>query len=231
MMTRYTVLFFIIVVAQCSCNSFNNEVKGVDEVISYYGGNCKYSIGIAKSINGDKDQYLEIELSNSETVEPFIDIPDFPASNIAYLCFNQLGTSKERYDHIKSVLIFKNGIKSTFTYSTAQLKIVAEKMILVERVVDLIKSGNFQDLKPMLNDGAIIKYNKNILVSSIRKAESRLGNIKGFRSIGFQFSTIGGTEILHISGIISRTKTNHQFSIDVYPYLNDDQVLNIQYKL
>jgi hypothetical protein len=230
-MKQYVILFLIILTALFSCNPLDNEAKGASEVISYYGGSCKYAIGVSQSTNHSKNQYLELELSDSETIERYIDIPDFPASNIAYLCYKQLGKSTERYNQIKSTLVFKSGKKTSFTYPTSQLSVVAKKMILLDRVIGLIKSNDFSSLKLMLNDSIVIKYNKDTLISNIKKAESELGDIKGFRPLGFQFNMIDGIEILHISGIIDRTKTNHQFSIDVDPSADNNQIINIQYKL
>jgi hypothetical protein len=228
---QYVILFLIMLTALLSCNPLDNEVKGVSEIISYYGGNCKYAIGVSESTNHNKNQYLELELSNSETIERYIDIPDFPASNIAYLCYKELGESAERYNQIKSVLVFRNGKKVSFTYQISQLSVVAKKMILLNRVIDLIKAHDFSSLKLMLNDNTVIKYNKDTLISSIKKAEYQLGDIKGFRSLGFQFNILDGIETLRISGIIDRTKTSHQFSIDVDSSTSNNQVLSIQYKL
>lgn len=228
---QYIILILITIIALLSCNPLDNEAKGVSEIIGYYGGDCKYAIGISESSSHSKSQYLELELSNSETIDRYVDIPNFPASNIAYLCYKHLGKSAERYNQIKSILIFSNGKKVSFNYPKSQLSMVTKKMILLNHVIDLIKLNDFSSLKLMLKDNTVIKYNKDRLISSIKKAEYQLGDIKQFRPLGFQFDIIDGIEILHISGIIDRTKTSHQFSIDVNPSTDNNQVLSIQYKL
>ncbi|MCC8427304.1 hypothetical protein [Mucilaginibacter sp. UR6-11] len=214
-----------------SCNSHLEETRGVDEVISYYGGNCKYSVGTSISTNNSTNHYLELELSNSQSLEPFIDIADLPASNIAYLCYHHLDNNKTTYNQINTILVFKGGKRVSFSYATSQLDMVEKKMLVLDKVISLLKMHNYRDIKALLDDKAQFKYNKDTLVSSIIKAEPVLGDIKGFKTLGFQIITIDGIDLLHLSGVIERKKTSHQFSIDIDTDLNKNQIINLQYKL
>lgn len=223
-------LFLTTICLFCSCKPFNNELKGIDDVINYYGGECKYSIGISKKTGSSMNQYLELELSNSEIIEHYKDTPNFPASNIAYLCYKKLVGSTIKYNQIKSILVFKNGEKFSYTYSVSELEIVKRKLSLLDKTINLIKSNDYKSLKSLL-DSSVFKYNKAVLISSIENIEPTLGNIKDFRFLGFQFNTVNGIELLHLSGIIDRTKKSHQFSIDVNPSFADNKIINIQYKI
>ena len=49
---------------------------------------------------------------------------------------------------------------------------------------------------------------------------------------GFYFKKLKeGGEVLHISGMIKRNKQSNEFSVDLDPNINKDEVYNINYKL
>lgn len=214
-----------------SCNSFDKESKGVSEIVNYYGGICKYSVGVTASSNDGAEKYLELELSSSDLVAAYEQAPELPASNMAYFCYLELTGNPRDYAKIKSVIDFNSGKKANYEYTWTQLDLVDKRLSLLNHVVDILKSGRLDLLDPMLNNNSEIKYNKADLLSGIKKIEHELGKIKDFRMAGFRFYTVDGVQLLHLTGYLHREKKNHQVSIDVYPRVDDNQIISLQYQL
>lgn len=212
----------------------DNEDKGVKEILSFYGGYCKYSKGVSASTGTGKKKYFELELSKSNAIEEDAKVAKMPASNIAYLFYKNLNKEeRENYDEIHTVLIFSNGEKMNFEYPSDQLELVDQRMKVVYKVVELIKEKNFEGLRPMLNDTAFFSYDKNELITNLTKVDSQFGNVtEGFLPFGFRINKAKDeTDILHISGAIIRDKQNNEFSIDLDLNGKDNNIYVLQYKL
>jgi len=212
----------------------DNEDKGVKEVLDFYGGYCKYAVGASASTETGKQKYFELELSKSDVIEEKAKVAQMPASNIAYLFYKNLNKDEsENYDEIHSVLIFADGEKMTFKFPTKQLELVKQRMKVVDKVVRLIKDKNFEALKPLLNDQALVSYDKNELVTNLTKVDPQFGNVtEGFRPFGFRINKAkDGTDVLHISGAIIRDKQSNEFSVDLDLNGKDDNIYVLQYKL
>lgn len=210
----------------------DNEYKGVKEILDFYGGQCKYSIGASASTNEGSKKYFELEMSKSEEIEKYSQVVEMPASNVAYLFYKNLTEEKANYSEIHSVIIFNDGSKKTFKYPVDKLEIVNTKMTLVNKVIGLIKDKNFEAIKPMLNDTSFVRYNKNELINNITKIDPTFGTVKEFMLYGFRFNKLeNGKEILHYSGAIIRDKQSNEFSIDLDPNSTNDEIIILQYKL
>jgi hypothetical protein len=212
----------------------DNEDKGVKEILAFYGGYCKYAVGASASTETGKKKYVELELSKSEVIEKKAKVAQMPASNIAYLFYTNLNKEERaNYDEIHTVLIFADGEKMTFEYPSKQLELVDQRMRLVNKVVGLIKEKNFEALRPMLNDTALVSYDKNELITNLAKVDPQFGNVtEGFRPFGFGiYKAKDGTDVLHISGAIIRDKLSNEFSVDLDLNGRDDNIFALQYKL
>jgi hypothetical protein len=212
----------------------DNEDKGVKEILDFYGGYCKYAIGVSASTETGKKKYFELELSKSDAIEERAKVAQMPASNIAYLFYKNLNQEeRDNYDEIHTVLIFADGEKMTFEFPTKQLELVKQKMKVVDKIVDLIKEKNFEALRPLLNDTAFVTYDKNELITNLTNFDPQFGNVtEGFRPFGFRINKAkDGTEVLHISGAIIRDKQSNEFSVDLDLNGNDDNIFVLQYKL
>jgi len=212
----------------------DNEDKGVKEILSFYGGYCKYSVGASASTETGKKKYFELELSKSDAIEERADVAQMPASNIAYLFYKNLNKEERaNYDEIHTVLIFADGEKMTFEYPSKQLELVDQRMKIVYKVVGLIKEKNFEALRPMLNDTELVTYDKNELITNLTNVDPQFGNVtEGFRPFGFRINIAkDGTEVLHISGAIIRDKQSNEFSVDLDLNGKDDNIFILQYKL
>lgn len=245
-MTKFGLYTFIILgLALSSCNNrdgkpslfsniSDNENKGIKEILNFYGGNCKYSVVYAASTNEGKEKYFEVEMSKSDVVEKFSEELEMPASNIAYLFYHNLKQEKNNYDKIRVVIILQNGKKWTFNYPKEDLAIVDRKMSVVEKVVDVIKRKNFEELKPFLNpDTAYVHYSEDTLIANLVKFDPQFGTIKEFLPYGFRRSQRERDlrEVLHISGVLLRDKQNNEFSVDIDPKSTKDEILVLQYTL
>ncbi|MEZ4805209.1 MAG: hypothetical protein R2852_06935 [Bacteroidia bacterium] len=212
----------------------DNEDKGVKEILNFYGGECKYSIGASASSEIGEKHYFELELSKSDAIEEITEIAQMPASNIAYLFYRNLNEEeRKKYDEIHVVLIFSSGKKMKFNYSSQQLKLVNQRMKVVDKIVGLIKEKNFEALRPMLNDTTFISYDRNELISNLIKFDPQFGNVtEGFRPFGFGIEkSKNGKEVLHISGAIIRDKQNNAFSVDLDLNGKGDYIYILQYKI
>jgi hypothetical protein len=210
-----------------------NEDKGVKEILNFYGGYCKYSLGASASTDDGNKKFFELELSKSDVIEKQSKAAQMPASNIAYLFYKNLKNEKSNYEEIRTVLIFADGEKMTFKFPAKQLELVESRMNVANKVVGLIKEKKFEELKPLLNDNKLVSYNKDELVKNLISIDSQFGNVtEGFRSFGFRINKLkDGMDILHISGAIIRDKQSNEFSVDLDLNGKDDTVYLLQYKL
>lgn len=117
----------------------DNEDKGVNEILNFYGGYCKYALGASVTNKEGKKKYFELELSKSEILDRHAKVVQMPASNIAYLFYKNLNEERDKYDEIQTVLIITDGEKSVFKYSTKELQLVEKRMRIANKVVNLIK--------------------------------------------------------------------------------------------
>jgi hypothetical protein len=211
----------------------DNEDKGIKEIIAFYGGQCEY--GIQKEVYTDKDNETNfwLKFSKSASVDSLEKAADLPGSNIAYIFYKNLDKEKNDYNNIQSELLFDNGQSMKFSYSISQLEKVKTKIQLVDKVVALIKSQKFNEIKSYLKvDTTLFKYNKDQLISNLQQAEPEFGNAKEFIPYGFKFSKAdNGKEILHISGLIVRDKKSNLFSVNLDPNSLQDDIYTLDYEL
>ena len=212
----------------------DNEDKGVKDILDFYGGSCKYSIGASASTETGSKKYFQLELSQSDGIDSSEELPALPSSNIAYLFYMNLNNDeRSNYKEIRTVLNFSDGKVLTSEFETKQLELVDEKMKVVEKVVQLIKEKDFAAISSIINDSVLFIYDKNELIEGIETAESQLGNVtKGFRPFGFEIRHAkDGTDVLHISGAIIRDKQSNQFSVDMDLNGTGDNIYMLQYEL
>jgi len=209
-----------------------NEDKGVKEILEFYGGQCKYAIGVTASTVEVKSKYFELEMSQSEAIESYSKIAQMPASNVAFLFYKNLKSEKNNYDEIHTVLKFNDGEEMTFKYPIEQLELVAERIPAVEKIVELIRSKQFQEIKTFLNDSSVFQYDKNAVVANMKDMDPQFGEVKEFIPYGFRINEDeNGKSFLHISGVIIRDKQSHEFSADFDLERPKDELFKLEYKL
>jgi len=211
-----------------------NEDRGIKEIIAGYGGLCEYGREKTISIGKSTQMNFWIKLSQSPVMDSLAGVVGLPGSNIAYIFYKNLEKEKNLYSNIQTELVFSDGGNAKFSYTQQQLETVKVKMQFVNKIVDLIKSQNFNAITDYLNvDSALIGYNKEQLIAAIEENERNFGRVKEFVPYGFQFSkSPKGLGTLHIAGVVVHDKKKgNYFSI----YLNEgfykNEIYNINYKL
>ena len=207
----------------------DNEDAGVKEILDFYGGQCKYAVGVSASTEDGKKKYFELEMSESDAIEERLDKPKLPSSNIAYIFYKNLKEEKKNYDAIHVVLISKDNSKQQFEYPISTLEQVEKRMGLNDKTVSLLKEKKFEEISSMLNN-ELIPFDKEELVPRLIELEPQFGNIKEYRFFGFMIVPFKGKEILHLSGALLREKQNHEFSIDIDFNSENDELYQLQYK-
>ena len=210
-----------------------NEDKGIKEIIEFYGGQCEYGVQNKVYTNKDNETNFWLKFSKSASVDSLAKVAELPVSNIAYIFYKNLDKEKSSYNQIQSELIFGDGGTMKFSYTIAQLEKVKSKIQLVDEIVNLIKNKNFKDIKNyLIVDTALFKYDKDILISNLQKADPEFGNASDIIPYGFKFSKAeNGQEILHISGLIKRDKQSNYFSINLDPNSLKKEVYSLDYQL
>jgi hypothetical protein len=208
-----------------------NEKKGLKEVTSIYGGKVKYLQGDSAVDTSEEKRFFELQLSKSKFIELYKESPELTASGVAYAFYKKLGNDKQKYTHIKSELILNNGNKLEYEYPVNELEIVNTKIKIADKIIALIKQGNFDAIKPMLDDSSFAKYNKDEFIANLKETDSHLEKVNELVIIGFRFYKIYGKDILHISGQLMRGTQANAFSIDLDPSDVQERAVMINYKI
>ena len=209
----------------------DNEDKGVNEILDFYGGYCEYAVGTSVTSEKGTGKYFELKLSKSEMVKRYANIPEMPASNIAYLFYKNLRDEQGNYSEIHTVLILEDGKEKNFEYSVAQLETVSKRISTMHKIVGIIKAKKFEEVKPYLNDKSVIDYDKNDLVANLEKVDPQFGEVKEFIPYGFKMNTEkNGNQYLHVSGVVLRDLQSHEFSADFDLNSSENELLVIEYK-
>ncbi len=208
----------------------DRENAGVKEILDFYGGYCEYSIGVALSTAEANTKYFELKLSKSEVLDNNLKSPDLVASNMSYIFFNNLKEEKKNYTEIHSVLQFTNGEEYKEIYSKEQLELTQQKMAVLNKVLEILKSNDLEALKNILSNESYNTDSKNDLIKNIHDVKASFGNVKGFQLFGFKQESYNDFDVLKILGIIERDKKNHEFSLSVDLKVSEDLVHYLDFK-
>lgn len=210
----------------------SSEEEGIKEILEIYAGKCTYGVGSLETEKENASAYFQLEVTESDAVDDFVKTPELPASNIAYLFYKNLSEKdKSQYSEIHTVLHPWGGNKARYRYPAEQLERVEQRMDVVKKVVESLKSHRIMDIRPMLNND-LFGYDKDALIKEIETTEPQLGNISEFLTYGYTISiTDTGQEILHVSGALIRDIENNGFSIDLDLNSDEEEILFLQYRL
>ena len=208
-----------------------NEKKGVKEVEKLYGGKLKVSTQDSSTPAGNKN-IVQLQLSQSKFADNYTDMamPELPASGIAYAFYKKLGDEKQKYTHVKTQLVLKNGQKEDYEFPVNELELVNSKIGIAQKIGDLIKQRNYEALKPLL-DTTYGGYNRSQLIENLEETDSRLGKANELVIVGFRFYKLSGKDILHISGQMMRGASANAVSIDIDPNDEQQRAIMINYKI
>lgn len=209
-----------------------NEYKGVQEILGFFGGECRYSIGANSSTKEGTTKFFELEVNKSIVIDKQLEKAQMSSSNIAYLFYKNLKEERNNYHEIHIVLIPSKGGKRTFIYTTKQLERVEKRMMVVEEIINNLRNKNYDIIKSMLNNPGLSNHNKDDIIEQTKNFESQYGIItKGFLLFGFMIQkSDNGREILYISGVIIREKEGNPFSVYLDLNIDANEIILYDYK-
>lgn len=208
----------------------DNEDKGIKEILGFYGGECKYAVGVLKSTNNEDKKYFKLELSKTPLLTKYADKVDYITSNLAIRFFKNLNQEeRQNYTHIRGVVVFDNGQRIEHDYSRDQLALVEKKLGVVMKIFEIIKKKKFEDVEPFLNLENVFTYEKKELIEGLKRVDPQFGEVQEFRLFGFQFIEHENKELLDIAGMMVRDIQSNKFKVYLNPLSTKDEILSIEY--
>ena len=207
------------------------EIAAVKEINSLYGGTCSYTVSLNASTKYGKTRSFEIEISNSDFLNPAPNLTEMFLSNIPYVFFTFTKQEKQKYNNIQSSIVYRTAGKATLNYTWDTLELVDKKMVFVRQIISLLQHQDSAKISGILTPGIFPNEKvKSEYFTALKSADSIFGDIIYFTPTGFRFSTSpNGIKSLHISGNLKRSKRDSQFSIDVNPSPHRDELYSYGY--
>jgi len=209
-------------------NVTENEKKGVDEILEYYGGKCLYSVGLNYSTSEPNVKYFELEVFDSELINASKERSDITLSNIAFLFYKNLRNDNHSYQEIHSII--KTPIKEVKeTYRIEDLETVFKNSNSLNKYIELIASKQYDELISNTNSTQIIENRDNV-VNGLIKADSIFGDMnkeEPFLLSGFKLNE----NSVRYYGIQLRNKNNCELRIDIDTEDNDQNLIAFEYEI
>jgi hypothetical protein len=225
-------LTFLSVVCGCNALLTENEDKGINEALAFFGGQCEYSIGVSTTTKGENVKFFELELSKSTALTEYQAHKEMLASKLCHIFYSNLDErERENYTHLRGTLVYDNGEKFSKDYSMKDIEVVENKLRIVSNLISLLKKKNFVEISNLMNDDDVFMYDKESLVANMQELDPQFGGVTGFKFFGFNFSNAGNDQILKIYGVVLRDKSSHELSVYINPNSKTDQILKLDYKL
>jgi len=220
-------LLLNLVLTSCKQLKFSEkETAALQEVSSLYGGTCTSTINMTASTKYGNTKSFEIEIDNSAFLNENTKWTEMFAANTAYVFYTFVKDEKPDYSTVKSSIIYQNGGKVSFAYSLDTLEIVYNKMAFVRQFVDILKNQDYKKINEMLKPRIFLtEEDKGKYLNELKAADSVFGEITEFTPMGFRFNyPENGNNFLHISGNLKRTRRDTQFSIDINPAIDKNEL-------
>lgn len=190
------------------------EVDAVQNVLDFYGGICNRSKGFEIK-NGNQLDYFKLSLSGSYLFESYLDKPEMPASNAAYLFYSSLGLDKSKYSEIRVEITFNNGQSVDFSYSTIELEELEKFIPILQGVSVEMKERDYQGLFNRFD----LSSNNDLSVEQLEEFstlyDSLFGTIKKTELHGFAFfdSNLDQRKMVHLAAVVVRKDENTPLSL------------------
>jgi hypothetical protein len=217
-----------------------NHESGINEVVQHYGGSCTQTFGFQKE-GLYKGRYFEVEIKDSETLESYIEVPEIPSSTMAYLFYNKLGPDQANLEFIRASISFNDNKKSTSEYSVYDLKLVEQKLAVIDQLNERIGNSDYTNVKSMLS-AELYDFPKDEFVANMDTVGLLCGKPTGIDLYSFQFYELSDSEqqdattsksnqrILHISYTMLREKQSHECSVEFYADPTRNEIVDIKYR-
>ena len=178
---------FLILLAFISCANgiSENEVKAVDKVLAFYGGQVNRSVGFHIE-NNDKINFFELKLSESPLLNSEREWLTVHAGNVAYLFYSNLNDEKKlKYNQIRVSIDLKNGESRSYKFSDSELKEIEELYPEIEDANKYIKYADYASLVNQFNTK--ITVNETDISDLFERLKSEYGMITDIQMHGFTF--------------------------------------------
>lgn len=161
------------------------EVKAVDKVIEFYGGQVNRIIGFNMK-NTKKINFFELKVSNSQLLNN--DQKDLAghAGNIAYLFYSNLKDEKPNYQEIKVSIDLQNGESRSYNFAVSDLKEIEDLMPFVNKTNAFIRNKDYKGFAETFS--AKFSADEKDLKNLFDELHTRFGEIKEIQFQGFSFA-------------------------------------------
>jgi hypothetical protein len=232
-MKKYYPLILVTLISSCGLTLTENEDKGFNDALNFYGGQCSYSIGVEASTKDEnsRGKYFKLELSKSEALKKYEEKPEMVTSTMAYKFFSQLNKEeRNNYSFIRGALLYDDGKTIEHDYTINELETVEKKLEVVRNVVATIKERRFERFHELLNPQDVFRYEKQGIIDNLIKYDSTFGNVTGLELMGFKFTRADEVPVLSIFGMVMRDRQNNQLRVWLNPNQENNQILGVNYE-
>ncbi len=203
----------------------DNEDKGIKEILRYYDGLCKYSIGFEGNVD-----YFHLNMSKCDFFKMFPDELENSAKNIAFLFFKNLKSERKKYNEIRVTITLDSGVKHSFEIKSNELSLVDLEMKKVNQLISFLKNDNYVKIEEMLSDERFEKISKSDFLIRIQKVNPEFGEITDFMHDGYEIEKKDGRNILHVKGSLIRSIQPSEFSVDIDLENKNEKILSFNYQ-
>lgn len=172
------------------CSS-NPEKQDADAVANFYGGTVRYAKGSHFSTNADEPQgtYLEVTLDKPGLGRHFSDLR-IPASNCAYLTYQQLPQAeRQAYSYLK-VSLTDSGITHRYTYPVAGLQLAVQATSLLTPLVAQLQQHQYQALAANFNPVGLHPMSPDSLTALLTRVGQEIGPISAYSLQGHDVASV-----------------------------------------
>jgi hypothetical protein len=140
---RRRFLFFTIIVGALlisACNLVSKQsTNALQEVLKFTGGHVSLNMDYGYTTENGKTKTAKLDVSNSDLVKQYSQVPGMIASNVAYIFYNALDSEKRTITNVDVTIEVDEHTTSRFDYSSELLDSVSRMTPEVDKVVDLFK--------------------------------------------------------------------------------------------
>ena len=226
----YTTLVLVLFVSLTSCGDLlvtDNEAAGSMKVVEFYGGKCERSKGFNTGTD-ENETYFTLALSESDLVNSYAEMLELPASNVAYLFFNELKEEQANYTHVNVELSVPNQLTQEFEFSAKDLKEICQFVPRFDQISKHLKDKEYQEVLGSFSKGDQEILSPSEIDSSCTQVDSAYGEIQETQFQGFSFfeNEMDGRSVVELFGINIRENMNTPFKL----YLDRDTKNTLQFK-
>ena len=175
----FTAILSIAFLSGCNNSPLigENETKALQKIVDMYGGNCKATATRVNSSKTGIESSISLELKNSKKAEAYGDFIDLPLSNMAYLFYSEIDTTKINYNLITTIITHKDSTLAEQEYEIESLKQVSKCIPLFNKLADNFKTKSFKEVLKKFDP--VIRDSTNLTEEKIERMALQIDNKHG----------------------------------------------------